>query len=225
MLNMSLEIACFNADSARAAAKAGADRIELCADRPLGGTTPTIEVFQQVKSSIDSIPINVMIRPRGGNFVYSDEEFKEMKQSITAFKEQGADGFVFGILINGCVDVERCRQLAQLAGRPCTLHRAFDEVKFIMGTAIWYCGFQSILTSGGQHDAVEGIEKLTILVRLARSRHIQVIVGGGVRSSNVSALMKTEALWYHSSALLPGEDIASEDEIQQIKTILKATEP
>ena len=92
-----IEIACFNLESALIAQKAGADRVELCADMSVGGTTPTIEMIQQARENL-TINLYVMIRPRGGNFVYSEAEFKQMKSEIETIKKLGVNGFVFGIL-------------------------------------------------------------------------------------------------------------------------------
>jgi copper homeostasis protein len=96
-MSAKLEIACFNAESALIAEQGGADRIEFCANMQVGGTTPSLSEFIELKSKI-SIPVYVMIRPRGGDFFYSDAEFEEMKSCLLQFKKSGADGFVFGIV-------------------------------------------------------------------------------------------------------------------------------
>ena len=146
-----LEIACFNAESALIAESSGAHRIELCKEQALGGTTPLISTFQSIKEAV-KIPVNVMIRPRGMDFIYDDDEFLQMKKDIESFA--GADGFVFGILRDGKVDEERCRVLVEKSeGRPCTFHRAFDEIPESQMMAelevLVRCGFKSVLTSGG----------------------------------------------------------------------------
>ncbi|WP_396210165.1 copper homeostasis protein CutC, partial [Flavobacterium sp.] len=92
-----IEIACFNLESALIAQKAGADRVELCADMSVGGTTPSIEIIQQARENL-TIDLYVMIRPRGGNFIYSEVEFEQMKSEIETIKKIGINGFVFGIL-------------------------------------------------------------------------------------------------------------------------------
>ncbi|KFY61890.1 hypothetical protein V496_04817, partial [Pseudogymnoascus sp. VKM F-4515 (FW-2607)] len=125
-----LEIACFNAPSALIAAGAGADRIELCADRSVGGTTPALSDLEAIKAQQVEIPVMVMIRPRGGDFEYSDEEFAQMKEEMKRFRGL-ADGFVFGILKEEggevVVDGERNSELVELARPlPCTFHRAVD---------------------------------------------------------------------------------------------------
>ena len=129
MSDFKLEIACFNIDSAIAAQLAGADRIELCANRNVGGTTPSVEIIKRARQEI-FIDLYVMIRPREGDFFYSDLEFEEMKSSILECKKAGANGVVFGILnADHSVDTIRNTELVILA-KPmcCTFHRAFDRV-------------------------------------------------------------------------------------------------
>jgi copper homeostasis protein len=218
-----LEIACFNAESALIAESSGADRIELCKEQALGGTTPLISTFQSVKEAV-KIPVNVMIRPRGMDFVYDDDEFLQMKKGIERFAR--ADGFVFGILRDGKVDIERCRILVEKAeGKPCTFHRAFDEIPESQMMAelevLVSCGFKSVLTSGGRKNALEGRKILAELVEAAKKR-IDIIVGGGVRSSNLEMLRReTSAGWFHSSAIVePGGEVASRDEVTRLTEIM-----
>ncbi|CAL3970544.1 unnamed protein product, partial [Diplocarpon coronariae] len=125
----SLEIASFNAESALLAQANGANRVELCAEQSLGGVSPSVATLQALRQSV-TIPIYVMLRPRGGNFIYTGAELACMRLDLERFKAAGADGFVFGILTEeGKVDTERCRDLVVLAeGMPCTFHRAFDEI-------------------------------------------------------------------------------------------------
>ncbi|KAF2477973.1 putative copper homeostasis protein [Lindgomyces ingoldianus] len=217
-----LEIACFNASSAVAAAKAGADRIELCVDYTAGGTTPTQDSLRETRVKIN-IPVNVMIRPRSGNFIYSEEEFKQMSLEIQMLKP-AASGFVFGILDDqNHVDLERNRALVGLAAPlPCTFHRAFDLVPdFHEATEnIITCGFKSILTSGGMADAVSGAGVVGELWKNFGDR-IDFILGGGVRSTNVESLRQTKINWYHSAAITkPGEEV-DEEEVVQLQTALK----
>ena len=124
-----LEIACFSAEHALLAFNSGADRIELCKDRDAGGTTPAIEDVQHVKRSVN-IPVYVMIRPRGGDFNYDEDEYDQMKRDIDRLKSC-ADGFVLGILNNNfTVDIARTSHLVQRAAPlPCNFHRAFDETR------------------------------------------------------------------------------------------------
>src|SRR6478609_7717101 len=129
MKNKNLEVACFNLESAIVAQQYGADRIELCDNMSEGGTTPNFEIARKVRAEL-SIKMNVMIRPRGGDFVYNDIEFKQMKEEIEQFKKINVDGFVFGILdVNNSFDNLRNKELVRLASPlPCTFHRAFDVV-------------------------------------------------------------------------------------------------
>ncbi|KFY87702.1 hypothetical protein V500_06827 [Pseudogymnoascus sp. VKM F-4518 (FW-2643)] len=135
-----LEIACFNAPSAMTAAGAGADRIELCADRSVGGTTPALSDLKTLRPQV-KIPVMVMIRPRGGDFVYSDEEFIQMKEDIERFRGL-ADGFVFGILKEEggvvTVDGERNSELVELA-RPLPFRGAGGGgVRVQDGVDVWW---------------------------------------------------------------------------------------
>lgn len=218
-----LEIACFNASSAIAAAKAGADRIELCADYGAGGVTPSMSCVHEVHDAV-SIPINIMIRPRAGNFNYTAAEFSQMKFEIEEFKEL-ASGFVFGILDSGKrVDEGRNRELVELAAAlPCTFHRAIDEVDDLSRAveSVIACGFRSILTSGGEKSASEGADKVAELQE-ERGQKISLILGGGVRSSNAARLKeKTAVSWLHSAAITKlGED-ADTAEVRLMRQALK----
>ncbi|SEP98665.1 copper homeostasis protein CutC [Flavobacterium urocaniciphilum] len=215
-----LEIACFNLDSALIAQENGADRVELCAEMEVGGTTPNFEITKQVRNVI-SVDLNVMIRPRGGNFVYSDAEFEQMKNEILKFKEMGVNGFVFGILNeDNSVNKSQNSELVALAKPfPSTFHRAFDEVSdaFQSLEEIIQCGFQTILTSGQQPNVMEGTNQLKELVSKANNR-IVIMPGGGLRSTNIEVLQEqTKATFYHSSAITDGSEIANPEEIIQLK--------
>lgn len=217
-----LEIACFNSSSAFFAAKAGADRIELCADYTHGGITPSLETFENVRSRTQ-VPINVMIRPRAVDFTYSQAEFETMKTQILAFKPF-ASGLVFGILdADKRVDEVRNRELVELAAPlPCTFHRAIDEINDMESAVetIITCGFRNILTSGGAKNAAEGAEKVASLQKKYAAKMV-FILGGGVRSTNLKEL-KTQygARWFHSAAITePGEDV-DYDEVKKMRNII-----
>jgi copper homeostasis protein len=214
-----LEIACFNTLSAIAASRNGADRIELCDDPDIGGITPSIDRLREVKAAVD-IPVRVMIRPRGGDFIYTDREFSTMKDDLIKLADL-ADGFVFGILTGeNRIDMQRNKELIELSkDKPCTFHRAFDELGQNMDREleqIRHCGFEAILTSGGATNALSGAEKLVHLIQEVRSKEgFNVMVGGGVRSTNIRELIRlTHACWFHSSALLNGSLVASDGEIR-----------
>jgi copper homeostasis protein len=217
-----LEIACFNLASAIIAQQAGANRIEFCADMNVGGVTPKLADFILLKSKIH-IPVFVMIRTRGGNFVYSNEEFEQMKNDILEFKNAGTDGFVFGILTeNNEVNAIQNKELVQLANPlPCTFHRAFDEINNQMDALdkIIECGFSTILTSGNVNNALEGLSSLKALASKANDK-ICIMPGGGVRANNIEILKENIATnWFHSSAVLQNET-ANMDEVFMLKSKL-----
>ncbi len=222
MPNYKLEIACFNYQSALIAEQGGADRIELCDNFYLGGTTPSYETFISARKQI-KIELFVMIRPRGGDFVYNTNEIEQMKKDISFFAKAGADGFVFGILTkNNHIHVQQCVKLISIAAsQTCSLHRAFDKTtntEKSLETVI-ECGFKTVLTSGFSSSAIDGMGNLDLLVKQANNR-ICVMPGGGVRSSNLEEIKnKTQANYYHSSAILQG-DIADLNEVIALKKIL-----
>ena len=215
-----IEIACFNLDSAIIAQNTGADRVELCADMLVGGTTPTIEIIKQAREHLN-IDLYIMIRPRGGNFVYSDSEFEQMKSEIEAIKKLGVNGFVFGILKDdNTINIEQNLELVELAKSfPCTFHRAFDEILDYEKALenVISCGFSALLTSGTFPNVMEGKYVLKQLVIQANNR-IEIMPGGGLRSTNISELNEmVKANWYHSSAITDGSETANPEEIIQLK--------
>ncbi|WP_374463910.1 copper homeostasis protein CutC [Chryseobacterium sp.] len=215
-----IEIACFNPESAVIAFENGADRIELCDGLSEGGTTPDFETMKQLREKIN-IPIFVMIRPRGGNFTYSDSEFEQMKNDLIHLKSLRADGFVFGILDeNDEVNMEQNKVLVELASPlPCTFHRAFDRAAGLEESLekVIQCGFKTILTSGQKPNVSEGKENLKKLVELSKGR-IEILVGGGLRSSNIAEIRAvTNAGYFHSSAITDGGAFASPDEVIALK--------
>lgn len=214
-----LEIACFNYESAIIAQENGADRIELCDNMQLGGTTPNTILTVRVREKL-TIKMHVIIRPRGGDFVYTDDEFVEMKQDIKQFKKLGVDGFVFGILKpNGSVNKRRNRALVNLAyPLPCTFHRAFDVVADVKQSLkdVIDCGFKTILTSGQGSNVEEGISILVKIQKLAKDK-IEIMPGGGLRSTNIKRLQKKlDPTFYHSSALIDDTEIANPKEIKAL---------
>lgn len=220
-----IEIACFNLESALIAQNSGADRVELCADMSVGGTTPTLEIIKQAREHL-TIDLYIMIRPRGGNFVYSDSEFEQMKSEIEAIKKLRVNGFVFGILKDDkTINLEQNKVLVELAKPfPCTFHRAFDAVSNYEKALedVISCGFSTILTSGTFPNVLEGKEVLKQLVIQANNR-IEIMPGGGLRSTNISELNElVNANWYHSSAITDGSEIANPEEIIQLKKKLQS---
>lgn len=197
-----IEICIEGAESAVLAEKGGAKRVELCSDLFEGGITPSIGTVRAAKK-LSSIALNVMVRPRGGDFCYSDIEFEAMKEDIKALKDEGVYGVVFGILTpDGSVDKERCAELVKLA-RPlaCTFHRAFDMVKDQAKALedIISLGFDRILTSGGEPSALEGAEKLQKIMEQAGDRII-IMPGAGIKDTNIERINRLlHAKEYHMS--------------------------
>ncbi len=198
-----LELIAFTADSCSMAEAAGADRIELCANPLEGGTTPSPGMIIQARMNtvIDLYPI---IRPRGGDFNYSDAEFDVMQKDVIFCKQQGCDGVVIGMLnVDGTVDEEKTQRLVQTAWpMGVTFHRAFDHVhdQFEGLEAVIRCGCERILTSGGMPTAAEGAQRIAQLIGQADGR-IDIMPGSGIRSNNIISLAKaTGAHVFHSSA-------------------------
>lgn len=219
-----LEIACFNLESALIAQENGVDRIELCDRIDLGGITPNFETTKIARQSV-TVDLYVMIRPRGGNFVYSEAEFEQMKAEILTHKELNVDGFVFGILNEKhTVNRKQNSELIELAKPfPCTFHRAFDQVfdAFQSLEEVIECGFKTILTSGQQPNVMEGMNRLSELVSKANNR-IAIMPGGGLRSTNIGLLQQnSKANFFHSSAITDGSETANATEIQALLSNLK----
>ena len=198
-----LEIAVFNIESAFAAANAGADRLELCENPYDGGTTPSYGFLKNVAENI-SIPVFPIIRPRGGDFLYSQAEFKQICYDIELCKDLGFKGVVSGLLLaDGTIDHKRTSALVTLAGSmQFTFHRAFDRAVHPLQAleTIIETGAHRILTSGQVPNAFDGKEMIQQLVLQSNDRII-IMPGSGVRSNNIKALQTfTGAKELHSSA-------------------------
>jgi copper homeostasis protein len=216
----SLEICAFTLFDAILAAKAGAHRIELCTSPSTGGFTPPVNHLLALRKAFPWLIVNVMIRAPAPDlhYQYTSEEMDVMSAQIEEFLETGeVDGFVFGFVKEGKVDVERCKRLLEAAkGKWCTFHKAFD----LIATedmereleVLYELEFHAVLTSGGKGTAVEGKEVLKRLVVL-NGGLIDVVVGGGVRKGNITELLEgTRGRWYHSAAL--GEGGFDEEEVE-----------
>ncbi len=198
-----LEICCYNLDSARIAADAGADRIELCADPATGGTTPTLGLIKAVRKKIN-IELCPIIRIRGGDFLFSEEEFEVMLHEVESCKSAGCDGIVIGMLLpDGRVDKFRSARLVEKAyPMSVCFHRAFDWTSnpFEALEDIIETGCERILTSGQQPKAILGVSLIKDLVNQSDGR-IQIMPGSGVRSANIIEIKnQTGATQFHSSA-------------------------
>lgn len=185
-----LEIAANSINSCIAAQQNGADRIELFENLPEGGCTPSYGMLQMVKEKID-IPVYAMIRPRGGDFLYNDDEFEIMQRDVEICRQLNYKGIVFGILdADGNVDIERCKALLALAGdMKATFHRAFDRAKDLHKSAaeIANLGFERILTSGGEADVVKGKEIIRALQKQF-GKDIIIMPGCGVTADNAKTI-------------------------------------
>lgn len=188
--SIKIEICLDSVESVIIAERAGADRVELCSDLFEGGLTPTVGTFLLAKERTN-IPINVMIRPRGGDFCYSDIEFKVMKKEALFFKENGADALVFGILTpDGEIDKIRTKELIDIARPlPVTFHRAFDMTRdaFRSLDALISLGVERVLTSGLEATVLEGADTLRALVERAGERVI-VMPGSGINERNFNKI-------------------------------------
>jgi len=216
-----LEVAVFNIESAIQAEGAGANRLELCENPNEGGTTPSYGTLCVVSSTI-SIPVFPIIRPRGGDFLYTDAEFEVMKNDITVCKELGFAGVVIGLLLpDGNIDIQRTKILVALAApMAVTFHRAFDRCNDpIRGLHdIIETGCKRILTSGQVPSAPDALDLLQTLVKEAGNKII-IMPGSGVRGNNIATIKKvTNAKEFHSSArkLVPTNMQFTKESMQEI---------
>ena len=184
---MIIEVCAESYEYAVKAEKAGADRIELCKDLHLDGLTPDYECAKKTIDSLN-IPVFILIRPRAGDFIYSDEEFELMKQDIVKFKEMGCKGIVSGILnSDNSIDLKRTKELVELS-RPIefTFHRAFDIVNDPLNEIenLIELDVDRVLTSGQKDKAIKGLELLMQLKSISKNR-IKIMPGSGINKSNI----------------------------------------
>jgi copper homeostasis protein len=199
---MQLEICVDSVESAIAAERGGADRVELCSDLLEGGITPSAGLMALVRKRI-GIGVFVMIRPRGGDFCYTDAEYEVMREDIRQARELGADGIVLGVLDEHArVDVERTRKLVELAGSlPVTFHRAIDMTPDPCGALkdVIETGATRVLTSGGAAKVTEGTSVVARMVAAAADR-IHVMAGGGITLETIARVAEaTGAGEFHAS--------------------------
>ncbi|HEY1472258.1 MAG TPA: copper homeostasis protein CutC [Candidatus Acidoferrum sp.] len=214
--NFLLEITVESVDAALAAQRGGADRIELCADLHCGGLAPTVDTMREARPALQ-LPIFAMIRPRAGNFVYTNDEISLMKSQIAQARDLRMDGIVLGVLLeNNTVDVSLLKSLVEFAAPlPLTFHRAFDETPDLFRALedVISAGATRILTSGGASKAPQGLDTLARLVQIADQRII-IVPGSGIHPENFATVRKSvNAREYHSglSSVLPygSRDFAS----------------
>jgi len=197
-----IEIATSDFETTRAAVEGGADRIELCANLAEGGTTPSYGTIYQCREELDVL-LYPIIRPRGGDFLYTDNEYEIMLHDLKLCKQLGCDGVVIGLLnAEGAIDVKRTAALVEIAyPMGVSFHRAFDRCKdpFEALEQLVQIGCERILTSGQKPTAPEGIELIAELNKVADHRII-IMPGSGVRKENIKMLAeKTGCSEFHSS--------------------------
>jgi copper homeostasis protein len=199
---ITLEICANSVESALMAQKGGAHRVELCDNMYEGGTTPSFGAIKLAREKLN-IELNIIIRPRGGDFCYSDLEYDIMQKDIEFAKEAGVNGIVIGILNpDGSIDAKRTKQLVQLA-KPMsvTFHRAFDVSNNPFKTLndIIDCGCNRILTSGQENKAYDGLDLLSKLIKESNNRII-IMPGSGINETNIREIQeKTQATEFHAS--------------------------
>lgn len=214
-----LEVCIDTLQSARAAEAGGADRLELCGDLSVGGLTPSTEFALSVVQHV-SIPIMMMVRPRAGNFVYSDADFEQMKQAVILAHKLKLQGVVFGILLSdNHIDVVRTSKLVALA-RPMevTFHRAFDDSRdpFLALEQLESIGIDRLLTSGQQSRAIEATALIKELISNSEDGLI-IMPGSGINSSNVGIIHDiVQAREYHGSFKKAGAASTSEVEVRKV---------
>lgn len=209
-MNYQLEVCANSVQSVINTELAGANRVELCDNLWEGGTTPSAATIKLAKERTN-IAVYVLVRPRGGDFVYSDLEFEIIKEDIRACKELGVEGIVSGVLnADGTVDKGRTKELVELSKPlPFTFHRAFDVAAdpFQALEDITACGAVRILTSGQKNSAIEGIELLKEIQEKAAGRII-IMPGGGINPSNISELLSIGCTEFHMSGKKAQKSVA-----------------
>jgi copper homeostasis protein len=200
---MDLEICVDSVESAIAAEAGGAQRVELCSGLIEGGITPSLGLIRAVRTRID-IGVHVMIRPRGGDFFYSDEELEVMREDIVLVSELGVEAVVFGLLTaQGEIDVEQTRVLVELA-RPMgvTFHRAIDMTPDVVRSLedVIATGADRVLTSGGKQTAAQGARQIRAMLDAAKGR-IAVMAGGSIRADNALQLAQATGVEEFHSAV------------------------
>ena len=229
---MKLEICANSYQSAINAQKAGADRIEICSELSVGGITPSYGLLKKISQEI-KIPINVLIRPRSGDFCYSDDEFEIMKKNIKLCKKFGFNGIVSGVLnADNSIDIQRTKELITLSNPlSFTFHRAFDCVLNPEKSLeiLIKIGVDRILTSGLEEKAKDGIELLKKLQKIAENKLI-ILAGSGINSKNALHFKEAGFKEIHTSAskiiqieksTFFGANVQTISDISKIKEILK----
>lgn len=238
---MLLEICVFNVATAIAAEKAGANRLELCENYANGGTTPSYGYLKTIREKI-SIPVFPMIRPRGGDYIHTEEEINIIHKDILLCKELGFEGVVIGLLnADGTIDAENTARLTAAAyPLEVTFHRAFDRCKNPLEAleTIINCGCTRLLTSGQTPKVTEGLTLVKQLVDIAADQIIimpasglnsqnvaQIIEATGVTEVHTSARKKIPTTSQFRNALMPEDfdlDFVDAEEIRQLKSVISS---
>ena len=224
---MILEVCANSYESAINAEKGGAHRIELCENLSVGGLTPNFELAKKVINELN-IPVFILIRPRGGNFIYSNEEFEQIKKDIILFKKIGCKGIVSGILTkNKKLDINKTKELIKLS-RPLefTFHRAFDEVLNPINVLHQLIKLRAdrILTSGQKKTAIDGIELIKKLINISNN-NIKIMPGSGINSTNILEINKLKINEIHGSftgSSKNNKKLSNFDEISSCIELLKS---
>ena len=204
VMSYTVEVCCYTLEDVCRAKQAGATRIELCADRSSGGTTPSYGLIEHVLATV-SIDVAVMIRPRGGDFLHSDDELSIMQRDIAVAGRLGAEGVVFGVLDEqGSLDVPKMRTLIDTAKQHSlmvTCHRAFDRARDPYRTLeeLINLGVDRLLTSGQKPTATEGLPLLQDLLKIADGQ-LAIMAGGGVRGSNIETILAAGIRHIHTGS-------------------------
>lgn len=230
---MVLEVCANGYKSAKIAQNAGVNRIELCKNLSIGGVTPDYTTILKVKEKL-SIPTHVLIRPRGGNFLYTTKEIDQMLEEIFFCKEQGCEGIVSGALTqDNELDVTTTKKLLDASkGMEFTFHRAFDVCTNPAATIyhLMQMGVTRLLSSGQKNKAVDGIDYLTSLLEVTKDA-LQIMPGGGITSNNILSFKKAGFKMVHFSAIKKESDsnimfnsgisgVSDSEEIKKIKNIV-----
>ena len=222
---MLLEVAAFDPDSALAAARAGADRVELCRAPEVGGLTPPLDWVRAVTEAVD-LPVMAMVRPHADGWTFSPAEHAAMRETARRTIEAGASGVVWGALrADGTIDGPALRALVEaVAPHSVTVHRAFDAARDLDEAldAILEAGASRVLTGGGSGGALANAGRLAALVRRAGDA-LTVMPGGGVRADHVAELVRQAgAREVHSGASAPGSVRVDPDEVRRLRAALDA---
>ena len=223
MLKITVECCANSVQSAINGQAGGADRIELCSNLELDGTTPSASAICMAREALE-IDLVVLIRPRAGNFIYTDLEVEEMIQDIGFCKEIGCDGVVIGALNEDYTVNEKQTKAMVKAAHPMqvTFHRAFDKTKdsYTAMESIIACGCQRILTSGQADSVTQGIKLIKELVEKADGR-ISIMAGGGLHAGNVLQFYPIGVREFHLSGTDKKEHGVLQTKVQKIEEVLE----